>query len=46
MKPSKPGVHPNTSFDEVASGFNTPVDSDTEADLTDIKLVLKNFPST
>jgi nucleotide-binding universal stress UspA family protein len=41
MKYSKPGVHPNTSFDEGASGFNTPVDSDTEADLTDIKRAQK-----
>lgn len=41
MKSSKPGVHPNTSFDEGASGFNTPVDSDTEADLTDIKRAQK-----
>ena len=41
MKLSKPVVHPNTSFDEGASGFNTPVDSDTEADLTDIKRAQK-----
>lgn len=40
LKSSKPGVHPNTSFDE-ASGFNTPVDSDTEADITDIKRAQK-----
>jgi len=40
-KSSKPGVHPNTSFDEGTSGFNTPVDSDTEADLTDIKRAQK-----
>lgn len=39
-KVSKPGVHPNTSFD-VPSGLNTPVDSDTEADLTDIKRAQK-----
>jgi nucleotide-binding universal stress UspA family protein len=38
---SKPGVHPNTSFDEGGSGLNTPVDSDTEADLTDIKRAQK-----
>lgn len=38
---SKPGVHPNTSFDEGASGLNTPVDSDTEQDLTDIKRAQK-----
>jgi nucleotide-binding universal stress UspA family protein len=41
LKSSKPGIHPNTSFDEGASGFNTPVDSDTEADLTDIKRAQK-----
>jgi nucleotide-binding universal stress UspA family protein len=40
LKSSKSGVHPNTSFDE-ASGLNTPVDSDTEADLTDIKRAQK-----
>lgn len=40
LKSTKPGVHPNTSFDE-ASGFNTPVDSDTEADITDIKRAQK-----
>ena len=41
LKSSKPGIHPNTSFDEAASGLNTPVDSDTEADLTDIKRAQK-----
>jgi nucleotide-binding universal stress UspA family protein len=41
MRSSKPGVHPNTSFDEGASGFNTPVDSDTEADLEDVKRAQK-----
>ncbi|PMD22035.1 hypothetical protein NA56DRAFT_110137 [Hyaloscypha hepaticicola] len=41
MKLRKPVVHPNTSFDEGASGYNTPVDSDTEADLTDIKRAQK-----
>ncbi|CZT41021.1 uncharacterized protein RSE6_00700 [Rhynchosporium secalis] len=30
-------VHPNTSFDEGNSGLNTPVDSDEEQDVTDIK---------
>jgi nucleotide-binding universal stress UspA family protein len=35
-KSGKPVVHPATAFDE-PSGLNTPVDSDTEADLTDIK---------
>jgi len=41
LKSSKPGVHPNTSFDEMASGFNTPMDSDAEEDLTDIKRAQK-----
>lgn len=40
-KTSKQGVHPNTSFDDGTSGLNTPVDSDTEADLTDIKRAQK-----
>ncbi|KAF8866712.1 hypothetical protein BDZ45DRAFT_700330 [Acephala macrosclerotiorum] len=40
-KTSKQGVHPNTSFDDGMSGLNTPVDSDTEADLTDIKRAQK-----
>ncbi|TVY35209.1 Uncharacterized protein LSUB1_G005785 [Lachnellula subtilissima] len=40
LKSSKSGVHPNTSFDE-PSGLNTPVDSDVEADLTDIKQAQK-----
>ena len=32
------GVHPNTSFDQgSASGVSTPINSDTEADLTDIR---------
>lgn len=30
-------MHPNTSFDEGTSGLNTPVDSDEEQDVTDIK---------
>lgn len=34
-------VHPSTSFDENPSGFNTPVDSEEEADLTDIKRAQK-----
>lgn len=38
---SKPGVHPHTSFDESASGLNTPLDSDTEADIGDIKRAQK-----
>ncbi|TVY73318.1 Uncharacterized protein LSUE1_G006426 [Lachnellula suecica] len=41
LKSSKPGVHPNTSYDEVASGYNTPADSDAEAELTDIKRAQK-----
>jgi nucleotide-binding universal stress UspA family protein len=41
LRVSKPGVHPNTSFDEGASGLNTPVDSDTEANITDIKRAQK-----
>ncbi|PSS13062.1 hypothetical protein M430DRAFT_105858 [Amorphotheca resinae ATCC 22711] len=41
LKSSKPGVHPITSFDEGASDLNTLVDSDAEADLTDIKRAQK-----
>jgi len=41
LRTSKPGVHPNTAFDEGNSGLNTPHDSDTEADLTDIKRAQK-----
>lgn len=41
LKTSKPGVHPNTSFDVATSGLNTPVDSDTEADISDIKRAQK-----
>ena len=42
VKPTKPVIHPNTSFDNPpGSGINTPVDSDTEADLTDIKRAQK-----
>ncbi|EGO54124.1 hypothetical protein NEUTE1DRAFT_48460 [Neurospora tetrasperma FGSC 2508] len=37
----KPGVHPATSFDLPSSGSRTPMDSDTEADLTDIKRAQK-----
>lgn len=33
----KTGVHPNTSFDYTASGVNTPVGSEDEADLCDLK---------
>ncbi|KAI9841369.1 MAG: hypothetical protein M1837_000752 [Sclerophora amabilis] len=35
--PKKPGVHPSTSFDQGNSGVSTPMTSDTEADITDIK---------
>ncbi|EOO03698.1 putative usp domain-containing protein [Phaeoacremonium minimum UCRPA7] len=42
QKSSKTGVHPATSFDEPPpSGYRTPIDSDTEADLTDIKRAQK-----
>ena len=33
---SSSSIHPNTSFDEGASGFNTSYDSDTEAEYSDI----------
>lgn len=33
----KQGVHPSTSYDHTASGVSSPMTSDTEADLTDIK---------
>jgi hypothetical protein len=33
----RPGVHPSTSFDHAGAGVSTPLTSDTEADLTDIK---------
>ncbi|KAH0558943.1 hypothetical protein GP486_004434 [Trichoglossum hirsutum] len=33
----RPGVHPSTSFDHAGIGASTPLTSDTEADLTDIK---------
>lgn len=35
--PRKSSVHPHTSFDHNGSGLNTPVGSDEEADLSDIK---------
>ncbi|KAJ9151279.1 Usp family protein [Pleurostoma richardsiae] len=42
IKQTRTGVHPATSFDEPPpSGSRTPVDSDTEADLTDIKRAQK-----
>ncbi|KAF2198646.1 hypothetical protein GQ43DRAFT_465454 [Delitschia confertaspora ATCC 74209] len=31
------GVHPNTNFDQSGSGFSTPMSSDTEADISEIK---------
>ena len=37
MRHGKSAVHPHTSFDEATSGLSTPVDSDTEQDVTDIK---------
>jgi nucleotide-binding universal stress UspA family protein len=42
LKNSKPGVHPTTAFDQGgASGLTTPMDSDTEAEITDIKRAQK-----
>ena len=42
VKHSKPVIHPNTSFDNPpGTGTHTPIDSDTEADLTDIKRAQK-----
>lgn len=41
-KSTKIGVHPHTSFDNgPGSGFHTPMDSDTEADFTDIRSAQK-----
>jgi len=37
LRHGKSAVHPHTSFDEATSGLSTPVDSDTEQDVTDIK---------
>ncbi|KAK1827691.1 hypothetical protein QBC39DRAFT_167763 [Podospora conica] len=38
IKQSKPGIHPATSFDQGPnSGTQTPMDSDAEADISDIK---------
>ena len=38
IKQTKSGIHPATSFDQPpTSGTRTPMDSDTEADLTDIR---------
>lgn len=41
MKNSRARVHPTTSFDQGGSGANTPMTSDTEADITDIKRAQK-----
>jgi len=42
VKPSKTVIHPNTSFDDPpGTGTHTPIDSDTEQDLTDIKRAQK-----
>ncbi|KAK1759702.1 hypothetical protein QBC47DRAFT_114438 [Echria macrotheca] len=42
IKQSKSGIHPATSFDlPPHSGTHTPMDSDTEADLTDIRRAQK-----
>lgn len=42
IRQSKSGIHPATSFDLTPnSGTQTPVDSDTEADLTDIRRAQK-----
>jgi hypothetical protein len=37
MTQKKTGVHPHTNFDQGGSGVSTPVDSDVEADLSEIK---------
>lgn len=42
MKPTRSGIHPTNAFDQDApSGINTPVDSDTEADIGDIRRAQK-----
>ncbi|KAK3332044.1 hypothetical protein B0T19DRAFT_93275 [Cercophora scortea] len=41
VRHAKTGIHPATSFDFSPSGSRTPVDSDTEADITDIKRAQK-----
>ncbi|KAH6617837.1 hypothetical protein B0J18DRAFT_386642 [Chaetomium sp. MPI-SDFR-AT-0129] len=42
LKHNKPVIHPTTSFDDPpGTGTHTPIDSDTEADLTDIKRAQK-----
>ncbi|OCK81199.1 hypothetical protein K432DRAFT_392392 [Lepidopterella palustris CBS 459.81] len=37
MTTKKTGVHPHTNFDQGGSGFSTPMSSDTEADISEIK---------
>jgi hypothetical protein len=37
MTGKKSGVHPHTNFDQGGSGISTPMSSDTEADLSEIK---------
>lgn len=37
MSSKKTGVHPHTSFDQGGSGVSTPYNSDTEADMAEIK---------
>lgn len=41
MTSKKTGVHPHTNFDQGGSGLSTPIGSDTEADLTELKSELK-----
>lgn len=41
VRNSKTGVHPSTAFDQGPSGLNTPVDSEEEADISDIKRAQK-----
>jgi nucleotide-binding universal stress UspA family protein len=40
-KTKNAAVHPNTSFDQDASGVSSPMNSDTEADITDIRRAQK-----
>ncbi|KAK4462733.1 hypothetical protein QBC42DRAFT_76965 [Cladorrhinum samala] len=47
LKNSKPVIHPNTSFDSPPTGTHTPMYTDTEEDLTDIKRAQKlSFATT
>lgn len=41
MMPKKSGVHPHTSFDHTASGFNSEASSENEGDLSDIRRAQK-----